>query len=126
MTAYTVQLEVSGDHNATVWQAAGPSETVDDPGTARDVAEWAANNQNVAYHHWRIVVWEGADADTSSPPACVFDYDTFRDAALDRVNAWEAACPNVDWVMATPEEALIMAEEALAIAEDRKAREADR
>lgn len=90
MSTYTVQIEAS-DADATIWQAVSLSEDVTDPGTAQDVAEAVANNQNVAYDNWRVLVWNGAAADTSTTPAYVFDYAEFRDAALDQIDAWKDA-----------------------------------
>ena len=88
MSTYTVQIE-AGNLDGTVWQAYGPSETIDDAGTAEDVAEWAANNQNVAYDNWRVLVWAGADADTSSPPALTLDSQQILDRQANAADVWE-------------------------------------
>lgn len=95
MPAYTVQIEAS-NADATVWQAISLSEDVQDTGTAQDVAEAVGNNQDVAYDNWRVLVWEGAGADTSSVPAYTFDYAQFRDAALDRLDTHEQAGHDTD------------------------------
>jgi hypothetical protein len=95
MPTYTVQIEAS-NADATVWQAISLSEDVQDLGTAQDVAEAVATEQNVAYDNWRVLVWEGAGADTSSVPAYTFDYAEFRDAALDNIDGHEQAGHDLD------------------------------
>lgn len=78
MNAYTVEIQASNDQRE-VWQALMPAETVDladyGPGaTAETIARDTATNQNVADgDHWRIVVWEGDDADTADEPAYVLN-----------------------------------------------------
>lgn len=68
MTTYTVVIEASDENNA-VWQALEPAETVDDDGTAAEVAAWTAQNQNIVDRGpWRVRVWIGNDADTGSQP----------------------------------------------------------
>lgn len=79
-TEYTVLIETGSDDGQ--WQATAPAETVDvrawgPSWTAEDVAIWAANNQTRSdAGRWRVRVWEGADADTSSDPAAVHEVET--------------------------------------------------
>lgn len=72
VTTYTVQVEAS-NADGTIWQAVAPSETVNltAPGwTPQKVAEMAARDQTEADgHNWRVRVWTGGNADTSSASA---------------------------------------------------------
>jgi len=64
---YTVQIEASDEARET-WQAMAPAETIeaDNP---LDAARMTAANRTIADgDHWRVAVWEGADADTESTP----------------------------------------------------------
>lgn len=68
MTTYTVQIEAHGTDD--IWQALAPAETIEHDGDAEQVAADVDANQTVADGHgYRILVWHGADADTSSTPA---------------------------------------------------------
>ncbi len=87
MKTYTIQIEVGSQPQAgphvqdTVWQAIAPSETVTDDhpdfGTAQGVADAVAANQNATNADlWRVLVWNGVDADTSTKPAAItYSYD---------------------------------------------------
>lgn len=69
MTAYTIQIEAHGTDD--IWQAIEPAETIqhdsDDP--AQVAADVDANQTATEGHGYRILVWHGTDADTSSKPA---------------------------------------------------------
>lgn len=70
VSTYTVQVEAS-NADRSIWQALAPAENVTalNGETARDIAEMVASNQNIADgDNWRVRVWDGADADTSSTP----------------------------------------------------------
>ena len=67
MSEYTVLVEAD-DIDGIEWQAVAPPQTaVGD--SAVEVARWTATNQDVTEGHWRVRVWDGADADTSADPA---------------------------------------------------------
>lgn len=73
MTDYTVQVEAS-DAEGAVWQAVHPAEHVTGkPGeSAMEVARWVGTNQLAAVGaNWRVRVWPGVQADTSTDPAAV-------------------------------------------------------
>jgi hypothetical protein len=69
---YTTQIE-GGNADGTIWQALDPAEMIEDEGTAQEVADWIAQNQTLADSttNWRVRVWEGHDADTSTEPAAL-------------------------------------------------------
>jgi len=77
-TTYTVKIEASNE-DGTIWQALEPAENIETTQwgptwTAEDVARATADNQTVAEgDRWRVLVWEGADADEDSEPAYVLD-----------------------------------------------------
>lgn len=72
MPTFTVEIQASND-DFTIWQALHPAENVDSDGTPADVAADVARNQNVAEgHNWRVRVWDGADADTTTEPAAEY------------------------------------------------------
>lgn len=91
---FTVQIE-AGNEDGAVWQAMHPAENVNGPGPAAQVAFDVLANQNVLSLDdggpWRIVVWSGVDADTSSEPVHVLDHVQFHDAVADHLDAAEAA-----------------------------------
>lgn len=67
---FTVQIEATAD--GAIWQAVTPPETAEGD-DAQDVAEFVASHQNIAEGgDWRIVVWQGEDADTGTDPAYVW------------------------------------------------------
>jgi hypothetical protein len=69
MTSYTVLIEAS-DEDQTSWQALAPAENVQEDGSACEVAEMTALDQNIAVGSWwRVRIWEGANADTGTEPA---------------------------------------------------------
>lgn len=85
MNEYTVEIQAYGGSagsaasgevalspELSIWQAIHPAETI--TGTSADeVAQDVAANQNVAEGTgWRVAVWEGADADTSTEPAATY------------------------------------------------------
>ena len=76
-TMFTVQVEASNP-DGTVWQAVNQAETIDPSAwggdwSAQEVAETTAANQTVAEGtNWRVQVWAGADADTSTDPDATF------------------------------------------------------
>lgn len=68
MEQYTVVVEAS-NADGTIWQALAPAETAEGD-TTESVAQWTATNQTVADgDNWRVLVWDGADADTNAKPA---------------------------------------------------------
>jgi hypothetical protein len=67
MGEYTVLVE-AGSTDGTDWQALAPPETAVGDG-ATEVARWTATNQDLAEGHWRVRVWNGANADISLDPA---------------------------------------------------------
>jgi hypothetical protein len=67
MSEYTVLVE-AGDAEGTEWQALAPPETVAGD-SAAEVARFTATNQDVVEGHWRVRVWSGDHADTSTQPA---------------------------------------------------------
>lgn len=68
---FTVEIQAGSDETG-IWQALAPAETAEGD-TAQEVAEWTAQNQNVAEgYDWRIVVWDGQDADTGGEPAHIW------------------------------------------------------
>jgi hypothetical protein len=70
MPTYTVKIEASGDRE--IWQALAPAETVEDDGTAAEVAAFVAGNQTVAKSGvWRVRVWIGDD--TGVEPAAEYE-----------------------------------------------------
>jgi hypothetical protein len=82
MTNYTVLIEAS-DSREESWQALAPAEVASSDDSAAEVASWVAGNQNVADgDHWRVRVWHGADADTSTEPAVEY---TSADLVLDEL-----------------------------------------
>jgi hypothetical protein len=100
---YTVEIQ-AGNEDATIWHALRPAENLSTTGTAETAASDAFDNQTTAgdddeYNpllddglpSWRIVVWDGADADTGSTPAYILDDQTYRDQMLDAVERWEDA-----------------------------------
>ena len=67
MSEYTVVVE-AGDADGADWRPLAPPTTT--PGdSAVEVARWTATNQDVVEGHWRVRVWDGADADTTADPA---------------------------------------------------------
>ncbi len=64
---FTVLVE-AGDANGAEWQALAPPETTTGD-SAAEVARWTATNQDLIEGHWRVRVWDGANADTSADPA---------------------------------------------------------
>jgi hypothetical protein len=71
MTTYTVEIQ-AGNEDGTIWQALAPAENVEAIGdeSAEDVAVWTAKNQTVADGgNWRVMVWDGADAETDDRTA---------------------------------------------------------
>lgn len=58
---FTVEIQATAD--GEVWQAMHPAENVDGE-SAREVARFVASNQTVADGAFRVMVWDGADADT--------------------------------------------------------------
>lgn len=93
MNHYTVQIE-AGNAEGTVWQALQPAENISDPGPADQVALDVLTNQNVLALDdngpWRIVVWNGDDADTSAEPAHILDEQQFHDAVADHADVTAA------------------------------------
>lgn len=93
MSNYTIEIQ-AGNAEGTIWQAMQPAETVNDPGTAEQVALDTLTNQNVLDLDdggpWRIAIWNGANADTNTEPAHILDDVTFRDSQADALDAWEA------------------------------------
>lgn len=70
MAQYTVKIEASNE-DGTIWQAVHPAETVE-AASARTAARDTAINQTIVDGgKWRVVVWEGADADEGSAPALI-------------------------------------------------------
>jgi hypothetical protein len=71
VSEYTVLVEAGrgrGAADGDEWQALAPPQTTAGD-SAVEVARWTAVNQDAAEGHWRVRVWEGADADTSADPA---------------------------------------------------------
>jgi hypothetical protein len=65
---YTVEIQAS-DADQSIWQALHPAETVE-ADSAEDAAQMTAQNQNIADgDRWRVLAWDGADADTGTKPA---------------------------------------------------------
>lgn len=91
---YTVEIQARNEEGA-IWQAMQPAENVTDPGPADQVALDVLANQNVLSLDdggpWRIVVWNGADADTGTDPVHILDDVQFHDAVADHLDAAEAA-----------------------------------
>jgi hypothetical protein len=73
MSEYTVQVEVS-NADGTIWLALEPSENVEVLGSAYDAAVLCADNQNITAEgdNWRVLVWDFANADTSTEPAEIY------------------------------------------------------
>lgn len=70
MTTYTVKIEASGGNG--IWQAMAPAETIEDDGTAEELASFVAGNQTVAKSGtWRVRVWVGDD--TGVEPAAEYE-----------------------------------------------------
>lgn len=94
MSNYTVEIQ-AGNAEGTIWQAMAPAETVNDNGSAEQVALDMLTNQNVLdldnNGPWRIAVWIGADADTGTEPTYVLDDQQFHDAQADALDRWEDA-----------------------------------
>lgn len=63
---YTVRIDASDEHGE-IWQAIHPAETVE-ADSADEAAQWVAQNENISAQgaNRRILVWDGADADTGS------------------------------------------------------------
>lgn len=75
ITVYTVEIQVSGE-DGRIWQAMHPAETVTafNGETAAQIAHFAAcNTDMVDGTNWRVAVWHGRNADTSTEPARVLD-----------------------------------------------------
>lgn len=89
---YTVQIQAGGDDD-TIWQAMHPAENVTDPGPADQVALDVIANQNVLELDdagpWRVAVWVGADADTSTEPVYTLDSQEFHDRRADALDRAE-------------------------------------
>lgn len=80
MPTYTIQTE-AGNDDGTIWQAVHPSEHVWSDGTAQDLADEVADNQTVADgDRWRVLIWDGADADTNSAPTAIHTHDATQQA----------------------------------------------
>jgi hypothetical protein len=82
MRCFTVEIQAS-NRTGEIWQAVAPAETVDtaaddnavydnDDG-AVELARDVYNNQTLADDHVRVLVWNGAAADTSTEPDAVYD-----------------------------------------------------
>jgi prevent-host-death family protein len=72
-TVYTVEIQAS-NAEGTIWQALAPAETVESTDSADQVAADVAQNQNIAEgDNWRVVVWEGDNADTGVDPVAVYE-----------------------------------------------------
>jgi antitoxin (DNA-binding transcriptional repressor) of toxin-antitoxin stability system len=95
LTMFTVEIQASDD-NQEIWQAMAPAENVPaedfgDDMTRQDIAAAIGCNQNIADgRNWRVCVWEGADADTNTEPAAVYEpisytetYHPHRDGLAD-------------------------------------------
>lgn len=67
MGRYTVLIE-AGDAESGQWQPVSPPRITVGDGAA-EVARWTAVNQDVAEGNWRVRVWDGSGADTSTDPA---------------------------------------------------------
>ncbi len=90
MSEYTVEIEAS-DNAGTQWQAMAPAETV--VADSQSIAALnAATNQNVAEgNNWRVNVWAGRDADTSTAPVMTLHATDFHDVKKPR------PCGNPVW-----------------------------
>jgi hypothetical protein len=76
---FTVSIQAS-NADGSVWHALHPAENVDTrtwgllEASADDVAEEVARQQEAAVgDNWRVCVWVGADADTSTEPAYIWE-----------------------------------------------------
>lgn len=89
---YTVEIQ-AGDEMGTVWQAMHPAETVTvfNGQPAEQVAWDTYTNQTILNvgSVWRICVWQGSDADTSTDPAFILDGQTVADRQADALDGWE-------------------------------------
>lgn len=95
MAYFTVQIQ-AGNEDGTIWQAIEPAETVHDDGPADQLALDVIANQNVLDltadgGPWRIAIWAGHDADTSTTPTYTLDDQKFRDSQADTLDRWEDA-----------------------------------
>jgi hypothetical protein len=80
MTTYTVEIQASNE-DGTIWQAVHPAENIETHGdeTAIDIARRVAGTQMYSDgDRWRVMVWEGADADTHNRAAAA----SFRGSEL--------------------------------------------
>lgn len=71
VTTYTVEIQAS-NADGSVWQAVAPAENVTVTGheLAQDIAINVAYNQAIADgDNWRVMVWDGANADTDNRTA---------------------------------------------------------
>jgi hypothetical protein len=77
MNEYTVVVEAA-DETGDGWQPLAPAENVTNDGTADEVARWTADNHTMGgAGNWRVRVWDGADADQSTPEAASCEADRF-------------------------------------------------
>jgi hypothetical protein len=67
MGAFTMLIETL-NAEGTGWQPLAPPETATGD-SAAEVARWTATNLDVEEGPWRVIVWDGVDADTSADPA---------------------------------------------------------
>lgn len=62
MTTYYVEIQ-AGNREGTSWQTVAPADPVTDwDGSAQELADWVASNQNVANgDRWRVLIWDSED-----------------------------------------------------------------
>jgi hypothetical protein len=84
MPQFTIEIQV-GD--ADRMKQLQPAENVTDAGDAEQVAFDAVADRNVLAlddaGDWQIAVWDGADADTATPPTFLLTAQGYRDLCAD-------------------------------------------
>jgi hypothetical protein len=77
MNEYTVIVEAADDASDG-WLPLAPAENVENEGSAEEVARYTADNHTMGgAGSWRARVWEGFDADVSTPEAALCEAERF-------------------------------------------------
>lgn len=91
---FTVQIQAGSGEDDTIWRAKAPAHNVNDPGPADQVAlDALTDDQNILALEddgpWRVAVWAGLNADTSTEPDYTLDDQQWRDGVADALDHWE-------------------------------------
>jgi hypothetical protein len=91
MTTFTVEIQAR-NADGTIWQAMEPAETIDTSGwgtdwTAEEVARTTVDHQTIAEKPYRVAVWAGTNADTSTEPSFILDVEAKPESLLEDIRS---------------------------------------